>query len=86
VDEADDCCTISCPSNVTWLQKKCIYVFCTPTVCRNENNVLSTKKFIRYSKEIVSHMDSLIASTGVDMTNTQETGIGAVVSDYDMKC
>lgn len=31
-------------------------------------------------------MDSLIASTGVDMTNTQETGIGAVVSDYDMKC
>lgn len=44
VDEADDYCTISYPSNVTWLQKKCIYVFCTPTFCRNENNVLCVKK------------------------------------------
>jgi len=31
-------------------------------------------------------MNSLIASTEMDMTNTQETGTGAVVSDYDIKC
>ena len=86
VDEADDCCTISYPSNVTWLQKKCTYIFCTPTFCRNENNVLSKKKFTRCSKELVSHMNSLIASTGVDMTKTEGTGTEAVVSDCGMKC
>lgn len=31
-------------------------------------------------------MNSLIASTGVDMTKTEETGMEAVVSDYDVKC
>jgi len=48
--------------------------------------VLRKKKFIRCSKELVSHMNSLIASTGVDMTKTEETGTEAVVSDCGMKC
>jgi len=88
VDEADDCCTISYPSNVTWLQNKCIYIFCTPTFCRKEKNMLSKKKFIRCSNELVSHMNSLIASTGVGMTKikSEETGTDAAVSDCGMKC
>jgi hypothetical protein len=49
-------------------------VFCTPTFCRNENNVSSKKKFIRCSRELVSHMNSLTVSTGVDMTRTEKTG------------
>lgn len=44
------------------------------------------KKFIRCSRELVSHMNSLIASTGVDMTKTEEVGTETMVSDCDMQC